>query len=174
MEKNGLRGIAKNGIKISFVSKHFCQGLYYYVSLSQVKLKLFPPLTRCVRFLASYEGHIPFALSPGWGICTPFPHSGVFVWIRWPQCWTIAAFLRKTDKCSGGIWIDWAIIALVLRYESPWPCGSQSWDPRINWSNSSGRLASPSLTHLKSILKIWTLSWPSGCLLIKFKRGPWF
>ena len=44
-----------------------------------------------------------------------YTYSGVFVWICWPYCWTIAAFLRKPDRCSGEIGIDWAIIALVLR-----------------------------------------------------------
>ena len=160
----GQEALQKNGIKISFVSKHFYQGLYCYFSLSQVKLILFRPLTHFVLFLASFEGHVPFASLPGWGICTPLPHSGVFVWICWPHCWTMLS-QEKLTNARGEYW-DWlshycSRFALRIGLAS----GGQSWDPRITWSNSSSCLSSSSLTHLKSTWKICTLSWPSGYLL---------
>ena len=96
-KRMGQEALQKNGIKISFVSKHFYQGLYCYFSLSQVKLILFRPLTHFVLFLASFEGHVPFASFPGWGICTPLPHSGVFVWICWPHCWTMFSQEKLTN-----------------------------------------------------------------------------
>ena len=141
----------------------FYQALYCYFSLSQVKLLLFRPLTHCVRILASFEGRMPFASFPGWGICTPLPHSGVFVWICWPHCWTIAAFLRKKITNARG--------ELELTEPLHYCCsfalriGFAAWWPILTPKNNL-----PYRSEKYKIILYLVLSFR---LFIKFERGPW-